>query len=179
MAAAVPGKDRGSRAERLREGRLRGLPSRVALDAGLLAEARAQSSRQGAGPQAARQVSRMRSEGTSRRFDQVAAAGRVRQCTLPGCAGVAAVMTNWCLARTHRRQPAAAHDLSPPASIAPIRSGGHYICHLRMTSRQSSAVEVACTWEYDVHAQDLSYRLNRPPACHVRAMGGDRLGQRR
>jgi len=51
-----------------------------AAHAGVPAAARAQPSGQGARPKDAREVPRMRSEGTSRRFDQVAAADRMSRC---------------------------------------------------------------------------------------------------
>jgi hypothetical protein len=77
-AAPVPGADRGSRVSRSPQGRLRGLPSRRAARARLFATVRAEPRDQGARPDDAGPVPRMRSAGASRCFDQVGAPGRTR-----------------------------------------------------------------------------------------------------
>lgn len=58
------------------------VPSRGPADGGISAAARTEPSSQGARPQGAGQVPRMRSEGTSRRFDQVGG-GRSREPVHP------------------------------------------------------------------------------------------------
>jgi hypothetical protein len=75
--------DLGSWTERLCEGRLRRLPSRGAAEPGLSAAARARPQDQGARPNGARSVPRLRSAGTGRPFGQVAGA-RARAALDPG-----------------------------------------------------------------------------------------------
>jgi hypothetical protein len=76
-ASPIRRADRGSRPKRLREGRLRRLPSCGVARARVSAAARAQPPSQGARPQRAGPVPGMRKERTSCGFNQVAAPERV------------------------------------------------------------------------------------------------------
>jgi hypothetical protein len=81
-ASPIRRADRGSRPKRLRQGRLGSLPSRRAAHAGVSASPRAQPPSQGARPQRAGQVPKVRKERTRCGFDKVAPAERVSRRVL-------------------------------------------------------------------------------------------------
>ena len=76
-APPLRSEDPGSRAGRFREGRLRWLRSYRPADAGGPIESRSEPRGEGSRPQRAAAVPRLREEGASGCFDQVAGAGRV------------------------------------------------------------------------------------------------------
>jgi len=76
--------DRGPRPGRFRQGRLRRLPSRRTADAGSPIEGRAEPRREGSRRQRAFPLPKVRKEGASGRFDQVAGAERITAHSLTG-----------------------------------------------------------------------------------------------